>query len=391
MYILDTIFDDVPDEYASNFLMPNRYPMPLEDYDYRTENLSTFPGTLKFPSLSTLTGLNYDKACEEGDVTGLFGYAGAKLIMEDGRCAGVYAEDLTNGGYVKVNANKGVVLCCGDYKDNPEMISAFTPQIDTNGNTILSLLSDVNGNKACTGDGHKMSAWAGARLQDNHAVMIHHMGGGAGPDGRGVMGMNGYLQLNLDGERFMNEDLPGQQLENQVEKLRERTSYQFFDSAWPEQCKYFPQGHGVVLYCLEDDAPPKNHNTNTNWRCPRTSRTPSTPAAATRPAPSRSCSPRSPTSTRRPRRPPSSATTSCAPPATARATASPCSTPSPRPAAPWAWPCSTATSPARTAPTRRNRGCRPWHPKLSELVMKPRDEQHAFIADDVAAEYGETR
>lgn len=266
VFILDTIFDDVPDENAANYLMPNRYPMALEDYDYHMEAIPTFPGTLKFPALSTLTTMNYDKACEEGDVQGLFGYAGRKLIMEDGRCVGIYAEDLTDGGYVKVTANKGVVLATGDYKDNPAMLDAFTPRTTENGNGILSLLSDVNGEKADTGDGHKMGAWAGARLQDGHAVMIHHMGGGAGPDGRGVMGVNGYLQLNLGGERFMNEDIPGQQLENQIEMLRERTSYQFFDSAWPEQCKYFPEGHGVVLYCLDEDEVPKNHPTNTNWR-----------------------------------------------------------------------------------------------------------------------------
>ena len=262
--ILDTIFDDVPDEYASNYLMPNRYPAPLEDYDYHMEAIPTFPGTVKFPALKTLTTLNYEKACEEGDVTGLFGYAGCKLIMEDGRCVGVYAEDLVNGGYVRVNATKGVVLATGDYKDNKTMLDAFTPRCAENGNNILSILSDVNGNRACTGDGHRMGVWAGARMQEFPAINAHNMGGGAGPDGRGVMGINGYLQLNLDGKRFMNEDIPGQQLENQIEKLRGRTSYQFFDSAWPEQCKYFPQGHGVVLYCIDKE--PLNHKTNTNWR-----------------------------------------------------------------------------------------------------------------------------
>lgn len=39
------------------------------------------------------------------------------------------------------------------------------------------------------------------------------------------MGINGYLQLNLDGKRFMNEDMPGQQLENQIEKQRGRATY----------------------------------------------------------------------------------------------------------------------------------------------------------------------
>ena len=262
--ILDTIFDDVPDDKAENYLMPNRYPLPVDDYDYHDEAMPTYPVTVKFPALKTLTTANYDKACSEGDVTGLFGHAGRKLIMEDGRCVGVYAEDLVNGGYVKVLASKGVILCTGDYKDNPDMVSHFLPQIDINGNGILSILNDVNEQKACMGEGHKMGVWAGARMQEHNAVMIHHMGGGAGADGRGVMGINGYLQLNLDGKRFMNEDMPGQQLENQIEKQRGRATYQFFDAAWPEQVKNFPAGHGVVLWCLDKE--PQNHPTNTNWR-----------------------------------------------------------------------------------------------------------------------------
>ena len=59
------------------------------------------------------------------------------------------------------------------------------------------------------------------------------MGGGAGADRRGVIGNNGFLWLNLHGERFMNEDIPGQQLENQVELQPQRKAYQFFDSKWP--------------------------------------------------------------------------------------------------------------------------------------------------------------
>ncbi|MEE8716438.1 MAG: FAD-binding protein [Coriobacteriales bacterium] len=264
--VLDTIFDDVPDDKADNYLMPCRYPYADESYDYNSEAIPTFPVSVKFPALSTLTGLQVEKAKSEGEVHEYFGHAGRKLIMEDGRCVGVYAENLTDGGYVRLNAKKGVILCTGDYKDNADMLQALTPDVIENGCTTLSILTAVDGSKVCVGDGHKMGIWAGARLQSHHCPMIHHMGGGAGPDGRGVMGINGYLQLNLAGKRFMNEDLPGQQLENQIEQLPGRASYQFFDSAWPEQCKNFPEGHGVVLFCLDEDEAPKNHATNTNWR-----------------------------------------------------------------------------------------------------------------------------
>ena len=51
----------------------------------------------------------------------------------------------------------------------------------------------------------------------------------------------------------MNEDLPGQQLENQVELQPQRKAYQFFDASWPEQLAYFPAAHGVA--CIYRDEP----------------------------------------------------------------------------------------------------------------------------------------
>ena len=122
-----------------------------------------------------------------------------------------------------------------------------------NGINILSIDLDDEGNYTNVGEGHKMGAWAGAAIEQWHAPMIHHMGGGAGADGRGVIGNNGYLWLNLRGKRFMNEDLPGQQLENQVELQPQRKAYQFFDASWPEQLAYFPAAHGVA--CIYRDEP----------------------------------------------------------------------------------------------------------------------------------------
>ena len=129
----------------------------------------------------------------------------------------------------------------------------YAPECVENGINILSIDLDDEGNYTNVGEGHKMGAWAGAAIEQWHAPMIHHMGGGAGADGRGVIGNNGYLWLNLRGKRFMNEDLPGQQLENQVELQPQRKAYQFFDASWPEQLAYFPDAHGVA--CIYRDEP----------------------------------------------------------------------------------------------------------------------------------------
>ena len=131
----------------------------------------------------------------------------------------------------------------------------YAPECVENGIQILSIDMDNEGNYTNIGEGHKMGAWAGAAIEQWHAPMIHHMGGGAGADGRGVIGNNGFLWLNLHGKRFMNEDLPGQQLENQVELQPQRKAYQFFDSSWPEQLQYFPAAHGVACFYREEELP----------------------------------------------------------------------------------------------------------------------------------------
>lgn len=251
IFLTDTCFPELTDEEKPHALIPERYPDPDPDWDYHNDTIPTFPGTVTIKSLDTLMRLNFELAQSEGDVQALFGHFAEKLVMKDGRCAGVYVRNAADGSYLRVNARKGVILATGDYSSNPEMVKAFLPALVEHGFTMLWLKKDVEGNPTNTGDGHRMAVWAGAKMQDYHCPSMHHMGGGAGADGRGVMGINGYLNLNLKGERFMNEDVPGQQVENQIELQPKMTTYQFFDSKWPEQCSKFPAAHGVVCYYSE--------------------------------------------------------------------------------------------------------------------------------------------
>lgn len=69
----------------------------------------------------------------------------------------------------------------------------------------------------------------------------------------GPLGISPYLLLDKRGERFCREDIPGQQLENQIELCADLTAYQIFDSLWKDQLKFMPGGHGVRTYYLPDD------------------------------------------------------------------------------------------------------------------------------------------
>lgn len=85
------------------------------------------------------------------------------------------------------------------------------------------------------------------------------------------MGNAGFLNLDLNGKRFMNEDLPGQQLENQIELQKNRESWQIFDSNWPQQLPYMPAAHGGACYYEDyasEDEGPKNNTTYRNYKSP---------------------------------------------------------------------------------------------------------------------------
>lgn len=117
---------------------------------------------------------------------------------ESGRISGVVASK--DGGYVRFNASKGVILATGDYGNNPEMVEAWCPLIKrAEGNVYPAA-------EANTGDGINMAMWAGATIQSgSHAAMVHPIFGG------GALSTASYLKVNGDGLRFCNESttLPG--------------------------------------------------------------------------------------------------------------------------------------------------------------------------------------
>ena len=271
LYYAETTRSAIPDESADNFIIPIFYPLP-EHYDWKQERFPCYPTSVEFkPDQHVTVEANMQKAIDTGNVQTFYGCFVEKLIMEDGRCVGLYARDAATGEYIKCNASKGVILSTGDYSQNTRMLKHFCPEVIENNIQCLFTNVDVEGNFTNQGDGIQLGMWAGAQVQQSHAPMIHHMGGGADLAGVGVMGNAGFLNLDLNGKRFMNEDLPGQQLENQIELQKNRESWQIFDSNWPQQLPYMPAAHGGACY-YEDYASeaegPKNNTTYRNYKSP---------------------------------------------------------------------------------------------------------------------------
>ena len=271
LYYAETTRSAIPDESADNFIIPIFYPLP-EHYDWKQERFPCYHTSVEFkPDQHVTVEANMQKAIDTGNVQTFYGCFVEKLIMDNGRCVGLYARDAATGEYIKCNASKGVILSTGDYSQNTKMLKHFCPEVIENNIQCLFTNVDVEGNFTNQGDGIQLGMWAGAQVQQSHAPMIHHMGGGADLAGVGVMGNAGFLNLDLNGKRFMNEDLPGQQLENQIELQKNRESWQIFDSNWPEQLPYMPAAHGGACYYEDyasEDEGPKNNTTYRNYKSP---------------------------------------------------------------------------------------------------------------------------
>ena len=271
LYYAETTRSAIPDESADNFIIPIFYPLP-EHYDWKQERFPCYPTSVEVkPDQHVTVEANMQKAVDTGNVQTFYGCFVEKLIMDHGRCVGLYARDAATGEYIKCNASKGVILSTGDYSQNTKMLKHFCPEVIENNIQCLFTNVDVEGNFTNQGDGIQLGMWAGAQVQQSHAPMIHHMGGGADLAGVGVMGNAGFLNLDLNGKRFMNEDLPGQQLENQIELQKNRESWQIFDSNWPEQLPYMPAAHGGACYYEDyasEDEGPKNNTTYRNYKSP---------------------------------------------------------------------------------------------------------------------------
>ena len=249
------------EQFDKGILVPLAWPQP-EHYDYRNEEFPTFPSSMEFRSSRKdqqgfIVEANLNKAIENGAQT-FFGCFGTKLLKDsDGRVTGVIIRDAQNDNkYIQLNASKGVILATGDNSGDEKIMKHFAPEIVekkiANMGAMGMLGVDVEGKTVETGDGLRMGAWIGAKVQDFHAPMTHHMGSG--------MGVTPFLQINKRGDRFMNECIPGQQLENQIELQPECTSFQLYDSKWGEEVPYMPANHGGLCYIIPEDEDESNPN-----------------------------------------------------------------------------------------------------------------------------------
>ena len=137
---------------------------------------------------------------------------------------GVYARD-AEGRIYKAMARNGVVLATGDFFSNKLMVNAVLSRRFPDGCSTLNSLVDANEQPCNMGDGHRMGAWAGARLQLDGVNMSHAIGGNSY-----TMGTLPTLFLDKHGKRYMNEDVQGQQHAERIWELKDCIAFQIFDA-----------------------------------------------------------------------------------------------------------------------------------------------------------------
>lgn len=204
--------------------------------DYENEPQCSYPTRLALTDHAHVVNANLQDGIDAGG-TAYFGHFAEQLIMEDGRCTGVYVRNAETGKYKKVTVANGVILSAGGCGSNKDMIRTFYPSMAENGNLVAWPNMDVEGNPTNTGDAYRMGYWAGAGFSQMMAPMCHVMGGPNDVANMATsMGLTSpHLRLNYNGQRFMNEDSNCSDCELAFDQQPQRKAFLIFDSHLDEQ------------------------------------------------------------------------------------------------------------------------------------------------------------
>ncbi|MBN1832048.1 MAG: FAD-dependent oxidoreductase [Deltaproteobacteria bacterium] len=223
---------DMTDAAGLKVIIKQHPPPPV--FDNATEYYPQYQVTHHYRSERPVAKCLLDNALKKG-VAAFFEIRAKQLLRKKrDRVTGVIAQNAA-GEYLQFNATKAVILCTGDYGNNAEMMAKYCPQ-----SSYLAPMMTTS-----TGDGHMMAMWIGAIMEPGpHTPMIH---GPAGP-----LLSSAFLQVNIMGERFQNEDVPIQSNVNAVERQPGKMTWQVFDSKYTEELPYHGIGLGKIIIATEN-------------------------------------------------------------------------------------------------------------------------------------------
>jgi fumarate reductase flavoprotein subunit len=180
-----------------------------------------------------------------------------RLVREgEGRVTAVIAEQ-PDGSLLRVNAKKGVILSCGGYDDNPEMMEKYLRPSD------LRFARHNSETGGCVGDGHTMALALGAAMDEKPHCLI--LGNGIIQDKNHtelyLVMFTPYLRVDCNAERFVNEDSDYCRAANANARLPKAFHWSIIDSTkeegrWGEKTtlldQYVPDGAVLKADTLEE-------------------------------------------------------------------------------------------------------------------------------------------
>lgn len=146
--------------------------------------------------------LSFQNYVEEQGGEFLYSHWGRQLVKEGDRVVGVIVQNEA-GDYLKLTASQSVVLACGDFGSNKDMLQYYAPQALEL--TCTYNCMDAKGEVCNMGEGHQMALWAGAAMEKAPYAPMSHLSDVAD-----------VLLVRKDGTRFINEELGAQSLTNVI-------------------------------------------------------------------------------------------------------------------------------------------------------------------------------
>ncbi|MBI9043781.1 MAG: FAD-dependent oxidoreductase [Anaerolineaceae bacterium] len=171
-----------------------------------------------------------EQAAKAAGAKFMFDTPAKQLIKDDdGVVRGVIAEGLD--GYIQVNA-KAVIICTGGYEHDNEMLAKYMPR-------ALNAITNWYSEGSTTGDGIKMGMWVGGAMQDGGHCPMFFDGGYPEFPLPISLARQPWLNVNQNGERFINEDAPFAYTCNQDLKQPGHMKWSVWDGKWEEEAPLF--------------------------------------------------------------------------------------------------------------------------------------------------------
>lgn len=210
-YVREVVPQEDLDEYSVYYSFPNgRNAVEVTHSGY-----TSFPGTISYRDFNDKLGGGQNQpawkvvmkanieAAQEAGAEWLWSTSAVVLVQnENGDVTGAIGEG--TDGYVQINASKAVLLACGDFSANGEMVLALQDEVRQ--------LAEISGVETADpsnfmgmgqdGMGHKLACWAGGAIEPGPRAAMNFGNGMGAP---GLTAVGNYPVFGPDGKRFYND------------------------------------------------------------------------------------------------------------------------------------------------------------------------------------------